>query len=92
MNTEFDWRGQVILQKLAEGCTITEASAAAGLSRRGVLKRRHRLPEFAQAVQQSFEAGAAERRYRMWLRHHNRGKRGPWSKPGVVPAFRWGRR
>ena len=90
--SKFDWRGQVVLQKLAEGGAITEASVAAGLSRRGVLKRRHRQPDFEEAVTAAREAGASERRYRAWLRNPNRGKRGVWWKPGVVPAFRWGRR
>jgi hypothetical protein len=89
---ELDWKGKVIVQKLTEGCTLREACHAAAITRQGVRKRTIASPAFARAIEEAREAGAAERRYRAWLRHPNRGKRGPWWKPGVVPAFRYGRR
>jgi hypothetical protein len=87
-----DWRGQVILQTFAEGGTLREAAAAAGISRQAVLQRMKR-PVFRQAVQAARETGAAERRYRCWLRHPFRGKRPPTGRGrGGEPAFRYGRR
>lgn len=88
----FDWRGNVILQKLAEGCIIREAGEAAGITKRAIHLRMKASPEFREAVTQAREAGKDERRYRRWLAHPNRGRRGPWCLPGVVPAFRYGRR
>lgn len=92
MDNQFDWRGRVILEKLREGCIYREAAAAAGMTKQGVLWRMAHAPDFRQAVEAAREAGALERRYRSWLRHPFRGKRGPWWKPGVTPAFRYGRR
>jgi hypothetical protein len=87
-----DWRGKVILEKLREGCLYREAAAAAGITKQAVLWRMAAHPEFRRAVEEAREAGKEERRYRQWLRHPFRDKRGPWWKPGVVPAYRWGRR
>lgn len=89
---ELDWKGRVILDKLEEGQTFGEAATAAGMTRQGVWWRMAAHPDFAQAVAEARETGAEERRYRAWLRHPFRGKRGPWWKPGVAPAFRYGRR
>jgi hypothetical protein len=87
-----DWRTEVILSKLTNGCTLIESASAAGISRQAVWKRMLVSPAFAQAVSEAREAGSEERRYRSWLSNRNRGKRGVWWKPGVVPAFRYGRR
>jgi hypothetical protein len=89
---ETDWRGRVILEKLREGCLYREAGAAAGITKRAVFLRMAAHPDFRQAVVEAREAGAEERRYQEWLRHPFRGKRGVWWKPGVVPAFSYGRR
>ncbi|MES2919989.1 MAG: hypothetical protein V4819_00475 [Verrucomicrobiota bacterium] len=90
---ELDWKGSVILTKLSEGCTYSEAAAAASISRRGLLKRQHSSPEFAVAVLAAREAGKAERTFRLWLRHPFRGKRPPTGKGhGGKPRFRYGRR
>jgi hypothetical protein len=87
-----DWRGRVILQTFAEGGTLREAAAAAGISRQAVLQRMKR-PAFLAAVQAARAVGADERRYRVWLRHPFRGKRPPTGKGhGGKPAFRYGRR
>jgi hypothetical protein len=87
-----DWRGRLILSKLEEGCTLKESATAAGMTRQGVWWRCGICPEFAQAVVAARQVGADERRYRAWLHHPFRGRRGPWCQPGVVPAFRYGRR
>lgn len=90
---ELDWRGRVILAKLAEGQLLREAAAAAGITRQAVLKRQNSSPDFAQAVAAAREAGSSERRYRAWLRHPFRGKRPPTgSGHGGQPAYRYGRR
>jgi hypothetical protein len=89
---EFDWRGKVILTKLAEGCTVTEAATAAGMTRQGVEWRWGASPEFAAAVAAARETGKEERRYRLWLRHPFRGKRPPTGKGhGGKPRFTYGR-
>ncbi len=90
---EFDWRGRVVLTKLAEGCTIDEAGCAAGITRQAILKRRVASPEFAEAVRVARETGKAERTYRRWLNHPFRGKRPPTGKGhGGKPRFSYGRR
>ena len=90
---EFDWRGRVILTKLAEGCTIREAGSAVGITKQAILKRRGAFPEFAQAVTAARETGKEERRYRQWLHHPFRGKRPPTGKGhGGKPIFTYGRR
>ncbi|MFU8892675.1 MAG: hypothetical protein ACNA8L_03515 [Luteolibacter sp.] len=89
----FDWRGRVILQKLAEGCIVREAAAAAGITKRAVKLRMASNAGFREAVAQAREAGADERRFRLWLRHHFRGRRPPTGKGhGGRPAFSYGRR
>ena len=90
---EFDWRGRVILTKLAEGCTVTEAAMAAGMTRQGVEWRRGVSPEFKEAVTAARETGKAERQYRRWLNHPFRGMRPPTGKGhGGKPRFTYGRR
>ena len=89
---ELDWRGRVILEKLAQGQTLAEAATAAGMTRQGVWWRMTAHSDFRQTVEEAREAGAEERRYRQWLRHPFRGRRGVWWRPGVVPRYRWGRR
>ncbi len=90
---EFDWRGRVILSKLAEGCTIQEAASAAGITKQAVLKRRNASRDFAAAVTEARETGKEERRYRRWLNHPFRGLRPPTGKGhGGKPAFTYGRR
>ena len=90
---KFDWRGQVILDKLAQGCTYAEAATAVGLSRRGLYKRRIASPGFEQAVLEARQKGQEERQYRLWLRHPFRGKRPPTGKGhGGRPRFSYGRR
>jgi hypothetical protein len=87
----FDWRGQVILTKLTEGCTIREAGKAAGITKQAILKRRAASPDFAEAVAAARDAGKAERTYRLWLRHPFRGKRPPTGKGhGGKPVYIWG--
>lgn len=89
----FDWRGQVILTKLAEGCTLRESAEAAGISRQAVLKRVNTSPDFAYAVAAAREAGTDERTFRLWLRHPFRGRRPPTGKGhGGQPRFSYGRR
>ncbi|MBC8125668.1 MAG: hypothetical protein H8M99_00770 [Gloeobacteraceae cyanobacterium ES-bin-144] len=89
----FDWRGKVILMKLAEGCTIREAANAAGITKQAVLKRRATSPSFSQAVTAARETGKDERTYRLWLRHPFRGMRPPTGKGhGGKPRFNYGRR
>lgn len=88
-----DWKASVILSKLAEGLTYTEAAAAAGISRRGLFKRRIASSAFDVAVLAAREAGREELTYRLWLRHPQRGKRPPTGKGhGVKPRFNYGRR
>lgn len=88
-----DWRGQTILAKLQEGCTLAEASAAAGISRRAVTKRRAKSAAFNAAVLAAREAGREEREFRLWLRHPFRGRRPPTGKGhGGKPRFAYGRR
>jgi hypothetical protein len=53
----FDWRGRVILAKLAEGSTMRESAEAAGISRQAVLKRVNASPAFDQAVATARETG-----------------------------------
>lgn len=87
-----DWRGLVILQKLTEGCTYSEAANAAGMSRQGLWKRCRFSSPFAQAVRQAREHGQDEREYRLWLRHPFRGMRPPIGKGhGGKPRFAYGR-
>ena len=89
----FDWRGRLILRKLAEGCTIRESAAAVGITRQAVLKRRDASPDFAQAVVAAREAGREERTFRLWLRHPFRGKRPPTGRgAGGKPRFTYGHR
>jgi hypothetical protein len=89
----FDWRGQVILTKLGEGCTLRESADAAGISRQAVLKRKNVSPDFSQAVAAAREAGKDERTFRLWLRHPFRGRRPPTGKGhGGQPRFSYGRR
>jgi hypothetical protein len=88
-----DWKAAVILGKLAEGCTYNEAAAAAGISRRGLFKRRVASPEFDVAVLAAREVGKEERTFRLWLRHPFRGMRPPTGKgSGRRPKFSYGRR
>jgi hypothetical protein len=90
---EPDWKSSVILDKLAEGQTYTEAAAAAGISRRGLFKRRVASPAFDIAVLAAREAGRAERTFRLWLRHPFRGLRPPTGKGhGGKPRFTHGSR
>ena len=85
---DFDWRGRLILRKLEEGCTLGEAATAAGMTRQGVWWRCGVSPAFAQAVAAARDTGADERRYRAWLNHPCRGRRGPWWKISSVPPRR----
>jgi hypothetical protein len=88
-----DWKSSVILGKLAEGATYGEAAAAAGLSRRALLKRRVASSAFDVAVLAARDAGKDERTYRLWLRHPFRGRRPPTGKgTGGKPRFSYGRR
>jgi len=88
-----DWRGRIILQRLAEGCTFSEAAAAASLSREALWKRTQVSPEFSAAVDAAREQGMQERIYRLWLRHPFRGRRPPLGTGhGGSPAFTYGRR
>ncbi|MDP3851041.1 MAG: hypothetical protein Q8Q59_11095 [Luteolibacter sp.] len=90
---EFDWKGTVILMKLAEGCTIREASAAAGITKQAVAKRVASSPDFAEAVSAARETGKDERTFRLWLRHPFRGCRPPTGKgTRNSPRFTYGRR
>lgn len=90
---EPDWKSSVILDKLAEGNTFTEAAAAAGISRRGLFKRRVASPAFDVAVLAAREKGREERTFRLWLRHPFRGKRPPTGKGSLAqPRFSYGRR
>ena len=89
----FDWRGKLILAKLAEGSTYREAAVAAGMTRQGILWRRGASPDFDQAVVDARERGLEERTFRLWLRSQNRGKRPPTGKgTRSVPRFVYGRR
>ena len=89
----FDWRGRLILRKLAEGCTIRESAAEIGITRQAVLKRKNASPGFTQAVAVAREVGKDERTFRLWLRHPCRGKRPPTGKGhGGTPRFAFGRR
>ena len=90
---ELDWRGKVVLGKLAEGCTFREAAAAAGISRQAVLKRKNLSSGFAEAIDLAREVGKGERTFRLWLRHPFRGKRPPKGKGhGGRPMFSFGKR
>ncbi|RYG66248.1 hypothetical protein EON80_15815 [bacterium] len=90
---EVDWRGRVILAKLAEGCTFREAAAAAGISRQALLKRKNASPVFEAAVKKARETGKNELSFRLWLRHPFRGLRPPTGKGhGGKPRFAYGRR
>jgi len=90
---EFDWRHRIILRKLAEGCLLREAAAAAGITRQAVLKRVNASPDFAHAVAMAREEGLVERTYRLWLRHPFRGLRPPTGRGhGGKPRFAYGRR
>ncbi len=60
----FDWRGQVILGKLAEGCTYQEAAEAAGMTRQGLWLRCRGSEDFRQAVTLARQQGQKEREYR----------------------------
>ena len=89
----FDWRANVILEKLREGCIVREAAAAAGISKRAVHLRMASNPAFREAVMAAREVGADERRFRLWLRHPFRGRRPPTGKGhGGKPRFSYGRR
>ena len=91
--TNFDWRGNVILQKLAEGCIVREAGEAAGISKRAVHLRMKASPSFREAVTQAREQGKDERTFRLWLNHPFRGCRPPTGKGhGGKPRFAYGRR
>ena len=88
-----DWKGQVILMKLAEGCIVREAAAAAGITKQAVTKRIKTSPEFAAAVVAAREQGREEWTYRRWLAHPFRGKRPPTGKGhGGTPRFTYGTR
>jgi len=89
---DFDWRHRIIIAKLSEGGTYGEAATAAMMSRQAVWQRIVASPAFALAAAAARQEGKDERRYRAWLSHPQRGRRGAWCKPGVVPAFRYGRR
>jgi hypothetical protein len=92
MNTQFDWKGRVILSELRGGQTFIAAAAIAGMSRRGVHKRRVASSDFDEAVRLAREAGKDERTFRLWLRHPFRGLRPPTGKGhGGKPAFTYGR-
>ena len=89
----FDWRGRLILRKLAAGDTIREAATAVGITRQAVLKRRKACPTFDNAFAVAREAGRAERTFRMWLRHPFRGRRPPTGRGhGGKSRFSYGRR
>jgi len=89
----FDWRGKLILVKLAEGATYREAAVAVGMTRQGVLWRRGASPDFDQAVLVARAEGKSKRTYRAWLSHYRRGLRPPTGKGhGGKPQFRYGRR
>ena len=91
-NPEFDWRGRLVLRRLAEGCTMKEA-AAAGMTRQGVWWRCGVCQEYAQAVAAARETGKDERTFRLWLRHPFRGLRPPTGRGhGGMPRFTYGRR
>ena len=88
-----DWRESVILDKLAQGCTMKEAATAASMTRQGVWWRCGIRPDFAQAVALARETGKDERTYRLWLRHPFRGCRPPTGKGNSgTPRFAYGRR
>jgi len=90
---ELDWRGRVIVEKFAEGCTLREAARAAGISRQAVLHRYKAWPWFRAACDEARNAGRDEWRYRRWLAHPFRGKRPPIGKGhGGKPRFTYGRR
>ena len=90
---KLDWRGRIILTKLAEGCTLKESAVVAGITRQAVLKRQNSSLEFAMAVVEAREVGKVERTFRLWLRHPFRGKRPPTGKGhGGKPRFSYGRR
>ncbi|MEI6655542.1 MAG: hypothetical protein WCP45_12300 [Verrucomicrobiota bacterium] len=85
-----DWRHQIILRRLSEGCTYSEASTAASVSRISVWNWCQASPEFAQAVVAAREEGKSEREYRQWLRHPFRGLRPPTGRGhGGRPRFRY---
>ncbi len=93
MTTDFDWRAQVILQKLTEGCLYREAAAAAGMTKQGLWWRMGAHPGFREAVAAAREEGKNERALRKWLAHPRRGMRPPAGRGhGGKPAFRYGRR
>jgi hypothetical protein len=90
---ETDWRDRLILSQLSAGATLREAAGAAGITKQGLAWRCRYLPGLAEAVRTAREAGAEERKYRLWLRHPFRGKRPPTGKGhGGKPRFSYGRR
>ena len=89
----FDRRATIILYKLREGCTNGEAARLAGISRRALVKRIQKSPEFREAVSLARDQGMEEREYLLWLRHPFRGLRPPTGKGhGGKPRFSVGRR
>ena len=89
----YDWRGNLILSKLAQGHTYGEAAKAAGITRQALWKRMNVSLDFALAVVAARETGKDERTFRLWLRHPFRGLRPPSGKGhGGKPRFAYGRR
>jgi len=87
------WQHRLIVSKLAEGCLVREAAAAAGIHRQTFWRWLNASPDFAEVVRVARAVGEAERRYRSWLRHPFRGKRPPTGRGhGGRPQFSWGRR
>ena len=83
----------MVLRRLAEGCLMKEAAAAAGVSRIAVWMWRQEMPDFNSAVTAAREAGQDERTFRRWLSHPFRGHRPPTGKGhGGKPRFSYGRR
>lgn len=77
---DFDWRGRVILTKLAAGCIVRESGNSAGITKPTILKRRGASPELAQTVTAARGPGKEERIFRLWLRDPFRGNRAPTGK------------
>ena len=80
---------EVLCQELRLGLPKHEACPLVGINRRTLLRWRQRHEWVRDAVQQAEEAGREKRRFRYWLRHHNRGKRfwRGW-EPSKTPKYR----
>ena len=87
-----NWQHRVILAKLSDGQTVSEASLAAGVDRQTFWRWLKASPEFAYAVSSARQTGKEERTFRLWLRHPFRGNRPPTGKGnGGRPRFSYGR-